>query len=206
MSGRESLREFQLRLVQRLAMADGACAAWLAVRAGSLPLLLPLAQSGEILLATALTPVPYTADWFLGVAHARGVLYGVVDLGIFLGQAVGQSNPAWNPSSRQTSSQIPNDATPGHAATPLRAGGIQAGKYLSLHPDLGVPCALRVDAFAGLRGADSLGDADAPANAPAFYGKCRQDGAGVVWQELDLRALATCPQFLDIAQCVGRGG
>src|SRR5512139_3265595 len=50
MANREALRDLQARLASRMqaAKAEGLSISWLAVRAGGLDYLLPLAQSGEI--------------------------------------------------------------------------------------------------------------------------------------------------------------
>ena len=48
-------------------------------------MLLPLRQAGEIFAPVALTTVPYTEPWMLGVANLRGGLHAVVDLAQFLG-------------------------------------------------------------------------------------------------------------------------
>jgi twitching motility protein PilI len=47
--------------------------------------LLDLTQAGEIVALTALTAVPLTAPWYLGLANIRGNLVGVVDLARYLG-------------------------------------------------------------------------------------------------------------------------
>jgi len=74
MANREALRELQSRLASRLqaARAEGVQAGWLAVEAAGRKYLFPLSQAGEIFPFTATQPVPYTHDWFLGVANLRG--------------------------------------------------------------------------------------------------------------------------------------
>jgi twitching motility protein PilI len=86
MANREALRELQSRLASRLqaARAEGVQAGWLAIEAASSKYLFPLSQSGEIFPYAATQTVPYTQNWFLGVANLRGGLYGVVDLASYV--------------------------------------------------------------------------------------------------------------------------
>ena len=90
MANREALRDLQSRLASRLqaAKAEGLSISWLAVRAGGLDYLLPLAQSGEIFPLPAVQAVPYSQSWFLGVVNLRGGLYGVVHLDAFTASVV----------------------------------------------------------------------------------------------------------------------
>ena len=103
MANREALRELQSRLASRLqaARTQGVQAGWLAVEAAGRKYLFPLAQSGEIFPYSATQSVPYTHNWFLGVANLRGGLYGVVDLASFVsGQAPAQRSDAGRAESR----------------------------------------------------------------------------------------------------------
>ena len=90
MAKRQTLRELQTRLAERLQVArtQGVAASWLAVEAGAGKYLFPLSQSGEIFPWVGMQPVPYTQTWFVGVANLRGGLFGVVDLASYVnGQA-----------------------------------------------------------------------------------------------------------------------
>jgi twitching motility protein PilI len=58
----------------------------LGIQAGSEYWLLDLADSGEIVPLSALTDVPLTKPWFLGIANIRGNLFSVVDWSAFLGK------------------------------------------------------------------------------------------------------------------------
>ena len=154
----------------RVAAHTGA-ASWLAVVCGGQGLLFPLQGAGEIFPLPELLPVPHTRAWFAGVANLRGSLHGVVDLAAFLG--------------------LPPAAAP--AAEPPR--------LLALNPALGSHCALLLDSLAGLRGAAQMNPEPLDAAPrPAFALGRWRDGAGRVWQELDLAALAADPAFLDIAE------
>ena len=175
MANREALRELQSRLASRLqaARTEGVQASWLAVQASGANYLFPLAQSGEIFpFATAL-PVPYTRDWFLGVANLRGGLYGVVDLGSFVaGRA-----PA-----------LRSDATRAES------------RLVALNSVLEVNCALLIDRLAGLRNLDAFASSgQPPEGSPDYFGSGYTDANGVYWQEINLQALSQQPQFLSIS-------
>lgn len=88
MSKRVSLKEFQVGLASRLkaAATEAAPSAHLGFEAGGEHWLVRLDSSGEVLRVPPIQPVPLTRDWFLGVANIRGMLYGISDLGAFLGQ------------------------------------------------------------------------------------------------------------------------
>ncbi|MBH9553207.1 chemotaxis protein CheW [Inhella gelatinilytica] len=87
MSNKQALRDFQARLAQRLQAVreQTQIASWLAVDCAGLGLLLPLSQAAEIFSPTAMTLVPYSKPWMLGVANLRGGLHTVVDMAQFLG-------------------------------------------------------------------------------------------------------------------------
>lgn len=175
MANREALRELQSRLAQRLqaAMTEVPSASWLAVQCAGLGLIFPLRTAGEIFTATGVLPVPHTHPWFLGVANLRGGLHGVVDLGGFLGL---RARPV-----------------------ALDSLGDQA-RLLALNPSTGGHCAVLVDRLAGLRNPGQLTRLPDPTDArPSFAGARYRDTQGLVWQELDLAALAQQEQFLGIA-------
>jgi twitching motility protein PilI len=60
---------------------------WLGVEAGSEAWLLDLSDSGEIIQAPQLAPVPLTRAWFAGIANIRGNLHAVTDFSVFRGGA-----------------------------------------------------------------------------------------------------------------------
>lgn len=174
MAKREALRELQVRLAQRLqaAQSAGMGVAWLAVRAGGHPYLLPLGQAGEIVALSAVQPVPHAKDWFRGVQSVRGSLWGVVDLARFLAA---------------------------HGATPAKVPTPPEASLVTLNSALEVNCGLLVDSLAGLRGSDDFAAPEpAATDAPAFYGSRWVDAQGQAWQEIQLRALAQSPPFLSI--------
>jgi twitching motility protein PilI len=168
---RESLRELQTRLAQRLQAAreQPRPAGWLAVHCGGARLLLPLAQAGEILSSATWRALPHTQAWFRGVTSLRGRVLGVVDLGLFLGTA--------------------------------GAADTRGGTLIALNASLGMNTALRVDRLAGLRPVDLPESPEPVApGRPDFAGALRRDVDGQDWQEIDLAALAASPAFLNIAR------
>jgi twitching motility protein PilI len=175
MANREALRELQSRLAGRLqaARTEGVQAAWLAVEAAGRKYLFPLAQSGEIFPYAAPQAVPYTQEWFLGVANLRGGLYGVVDLASFVG---------------------------GGAPAPRSELARAESRFVALNAVLEVNCALLIDRLAGLRSLDAFtASADAPAGSPDYFGSGYTDANGAYWQEINLQALSQLPQFLSIS-------
>jgi len=87
-SRRTRLREFQAQLVERMhAVSSGAetQASQLGVMIGQTRWLLNLQEAGEIISVGAITKVPLTQEWFLGLANVRGSLISVIDLACFRG-------------------------------------------------------------------------------------------------------------------------
>ncbi len=84
------LREFQAQLVERMQAArtgeDGQLRQ-LGVAIGSQCWLLNLKEAGEIVTVGAITHVPLTQPWFLGLTNLRGNLVSVVDFAHMMGQA-----------------------------------------------------------------------------------------------------------------------
>jgi twitching motility protein PilI len=85
---RTRLRQYQVQLLERMQAARanaGASVNQLGVQIGSERYLLDLTQAGEIVPVAALTVVPLTQPWYLGLSNIRGNLVGVVDLARYLG-------------------------------------------------------------------------------------------------------------------------
>lgn len=84
------LREFQARLVERMHAARSgtdAQANRLGILIGGTRWLVGLRDAGEIVSPGAITPVPLTHDWFLGLTNIRGNLVSVIDFARFQGLA-----------------------------------------------------------------------------------------------------------------------
>jgi twitching motility protein PilI len=174
MANRQALRDLQARLADRLQQAqrEGGAAGWLAVEAAGRNLLLPLAQSGEIFPMAVVQRVPYTQDWFLGVANLRGGLFGVVDLSSYV---TGQQPIRRSESARDQA------------------------RLIALNPVLEVNCAVLIDRLGGLRNTQDFVSRDEPAQgAPHFFTASFVDKAGQVWQEVDLQTMASDGHFLSI--------
>lgn len=175
MANRQALRDLQSRLADRLqaAKSQGMSASWLAVEAAGARYLFPLGHSGEIFPWSVPQVVPYTRDWFLGVANLRGGLYGIVDLASF----VTGSTPA------PRSDQARNES-----------------RLVALNTALGINCALLIDRLSGLRNADAFVSSEPPPEgAEPYFGGRYTDAAGSQWQEVNLQALSELPLFLSIS-------
>jgi twitching motility protein PilI len=88
-AGRRSrLRQYQVQLLERMQAAranSGASVNQLGVLIGAERYLLDLTQAGEIVTVPAITSVPLTQPWYLGLSNIRGNLVGVIDLARYLG-------------------------------------------------------------------------------------------------------------------------
>ena len=85
---RTRLREFQSQLLQRMQAARSGADAGinkLGVQIGERYWLLDLQEAGEIVSVAAITKVPLTQDWYLGLSNIRGNLTSVIDLACFQG-------------------------------------------------------------------------------------------------------------------------
>jgi len=174
MGNKEALRDLQQRLNDRLqsVQSEATAAAWLAVQVGAGRYLFPLSQSGEIFPVGAITRVPHTRTWFSGVVNLRGGLYGVADFG------------------RLIAADVPRRD---------EAAWAQA-RLVTLNVELGVNCALIVDALMGLRRQDAFSAVEpAPDGSPDWYGQCLIDAQGKRWQEVDLARLSHSAAFLEIS-------
>jgi twitching motility protein PilI len=87
---RARLRDFQANLVERMQAVQrgaGNKLNHLGVLIGGQRWLLDLKQAGEIMTLGAITPVPLTQDWYLGLSNVRGSLIGIIDFARFQGAA-----------------------------------------------------------------------------------------------------------------------
>src|SRR5205823_7479276 len=86
-TGRISLREYQLALSERLQSAEAGARlpSRLGVQIGGEGWLVDLEEAAEVIAVPAISPVPLAKPWFRGVANVRGNLYSVSDFRAFLG-------------------------------------------------------------------------------------------------------------------------
>ena len=87
---RTRLREFQAQLVERMQAARSGVdtrVSQLGVMIGQTRWLLNLQEAGEIVSVGAITKVPLTQHWFLGLTNIRGSLISVIDFAQFQGAA-----------------------------------------------------------------------------------------------------------------------
>ena len=86
-TGRISLREYQLALSERLQSAEAGARlpSRLGVQMGGEGWLVDLEDAAEVIPVPAIFPVPLAKPWFRGVANVRGNLYSVSDFRAFLG-------------------------------------------------------------------------------------------------------------------------
>ena len=174
MANRQAIRELQSRLAERLQIArtQGVAPSWLAVEAGGQKYLFPMGQAGEIFPWVATQAVPYTQDWFLGVANLRGGLFGVVDLATYV---------------------------TGQNAAPKTDFARKESRLIALNSALDINCALLIDRLSGLRNQEAFSDFSEKApDAPVFFGNQYIDQAGDAWQEINLQLLAQQAHFLTI--------
>lgn len=172
MANREALRELQARLAGRLQAAGSgvAVSSWLAVQTVGHHYLLPLEQSGEIFSWPGVQIVPYTQEWFLGVANLRGILVGVVDLAAFLGYGINRTEQ-----------------------------NLAETSIIAFNPILEINTALLVEKLLGLRGLEAFVSSEiAPQEAPSYFGSVYIDSHGQRWQELNLQTLSQHPVFLSV--------
>jgi twitching motility protein PilI len=154
---------------ERLQMrAQPPVASWLAVECAGHGLLLPLGEAGQIHAMTAVVPVAHAKAWFLGVAHLRTGLHGVVDLAAFLGLERLQRG-------RDEARLVAFNAT------------LEINCVLLVDRLAGLRSAGQLTA-----------SAQPVAALPPFVGKRFRDDGGRHWQELHLSALARDDAFLAI--------
>lgn len=168
MEAKQSLREFQTRLAEKLKAADEAqsIASKLGFVAGGRYWLVDLSQVNEVVTVPALTEAPWVKPWFAGVASVRGVLYGCVDLGAYLG-----------------------------LAEPLPPG---EARILLAHPRFGINAALRVERALGLRGLAELTPEPVELGAAAWQVSRWHDKDNQFWTEISMEKLVTTPDYLEV--------
>lgn len=167
MKDKQSLRDFQTQLAEKLKAAEAATgpSSKLGFVIGGRNWLVSLEQINEVVTVPELIAVPWVQPWFAGVASVRGALYGCTDLGAFLNLA---------------------EALPQGEAHLLLA-----------HPRYGVNAALRIERTLGLRAVESLSPEPAPADASPWAAAHWRGQDGQAWVELDVEKLVAAPAFLE---------
>ena len=167
MSERQSLREYQQALFERLrahAANDAAQTSRLGLEAGGVRWLLRLDEAQEVISVAPLTRVPLTKSWFRGLANIRGNLFSVVDLGNFAGATPATVDPE--------------------------------ARLVLLAERFHVNAALLVQRLVGLRSVgDFVADASEAAPYPWASRRLR-DAEGALWHELSVSDLAQRHEFL----------
>ena len=169
MEAKQSLREFQTRLAEKLKAVDETrgIASKLGFVAGGRHWLVDLDQINEVVTVSFLTEVPWAKPWFAGVASVRGLLYGCVDLGAYLGLA--------------------DPLPPGEA------------RVLLVHPRFGINAALRIERALGLRGLAELTPDPVELGAAAWQVSRWHDRDGQFWTEISMEKLVATPGYLEVA-------
>jgi twitching motility protein PilI len=168
---RTRLHAFQVELVERMRAARSgldARSSQLGIMLGDRRCLLNLQQTGEIVTLGALTEVPLTQDWFLGLMNVRGNLISVVDFARFHGYAATKPDAA----SRVvclSPSLMPN-------------GGLLVSRVIGLRN----VSEMAVQAETVEEG------------LPAWFGRRYLDGDAQQWTELKLSAMVQDPNFLHV--------
>lgn len=167
MADKQSLRDFQTQLAEKLKAAQAATgpSSKLGFIAGGQNWLVGLEQINEVVTVPALVDVPWAQPWFAGVASVRGALFGCTDLGAFL--------------------KLAEALPPGEA------------HLLLAHPRFGVNAALRVDRTLGLRAVDGLLPEPPPAHPSPWAAAYWRGLDGQLWAELDVEKLVASPAFLE---------
>ncbi|WP_075259597.1 chemotaxis protein CheW [Herbaspirillum camelliae] len=175
MRSRESLQSFQASLIERMQACDheSQSSRRLAVAIGAQACLIPLSHTSEIvpLDNQALTPVPATRPWFLGLLNLRGNLVGIADLAALSGAPAQATGPG------------------SHALVLAPALAAQCGLLISAV--LGLRDISEMTPI-------SKND-EGRIELPAVNGRYKDKG-GTCWDELDLAALAKHEAFLQVGR------
>ena len=177
---RIDLRAFQAELSERLKHKTTAEVGnlRLAIESASGHWLVRLADTGEVLPVPQMTPVPLTKPWFIGIANVRGALHGVIDFARFMGLQGARERSAANAGQSRL-------VLLGARFADIRAG-LLVDRVLGLR---------NVADFQPVEGVDGMNAVDVPRT---WSRRRLTDASGRAWRELDLAALASDPQFLDV--------
>ena len=196
---RIDLRAFQAELSERLKHKTTAEVGnlRLAIESASGHWLVRLADTGEVLPVPQMTPVPLTKPWFIGIANVRGALHGVIDFARFMGLQGARERSVANAGQSRL-------VLLGARFADIRAG-LLVDRVLglrnvadfqpvveSVNPVETVDPLDLLDPVAGVDGVNAV-------EIPRTWSRRRlTDASGRAWRELDLAALASVPQFLNV--------
>jgi twitching motility protein PilI len=167
MADKQSLRDFQTQLAEKLKAAQAATgpSSMLGFLAGGEHWLVNLDQINEVVTVHELIAVPWSQPWFSGVASVRGALFGCTDLGAYVNQT---------------------EAMP-----------IGESQLLLAHPRFGVNAALRIERTLGLRPLDGLAVEPESGGRHPCVARMWRGLDGQVWRELSMEKLVASPAFLE---------
>lgn len=174
------LREFQAQLVERMQAArtgEDTQVRQLGVAIGAQCWLLNLKEAGEIVTVGAITQVPLTQPWFLGLTNLRGNLISVVDLAHLMGQAPTVIDKesrivAFGPSLGFNSALLVR-----------RVMGLRNVSDMALHASVVQASMLQ----------------ESTHSAVSWIGQRYLDHDGQIWSELKLSAMTEDAQFLQVS-------
>ena len=169
MARKSNLREFQLRLAERLRDPSKlrALASMLGFQIADENWFVPLADVAEVIQVPSFVPVPQTKAWFEGIASVRGKLYALADFSAF------------------------------HGGVPITQG--MERRVVLINQRLLEASGIIVSRTLGLRNPDSFTREEGlDPSRPWVKGRYR-DSNGAIWLELDIAVLAKNAAFLDVA-------
>ena len=173
---RQSLRDYQRELAERTLSARESAvpvSRQLGFFAAGRGWLIDLHEAAEIMPVPAVTPVPGTQPWFLGLINHRGKLTSVVDFENFLGH------------------RTPPQKTSGRLI--VLSDRFSVGCSLRVSAVSGL-----IDLRSGVRGESDAEPATGAAGKPLWEGAALRI-RDKVWQRLDVRALMADRRFADAA-------
>jgi twitching motility protein PilI len=170
MARKTNLREFQLRVNQKLAEAHErkAVASRLGFLVAGQNWFVNLEEVSEVVPVPTMINVPLTASWFAGVANVRGNLFSVIDFAAFQGR---------------------------EAAT---GSGLER-RVILVSDKLIAGSGIIVSRMLGLRNPEQFERLGIDGEPVPWLAGVYRDSTGTQWRELDMRALVNAPGFLNVA-------
>jgi twitching motility protein PilI len=175
MARKTSLREFQQNVAQRIRdlASQKTVASKLGFQVGTDNWLVTLTDVSEVIPVPNTIAVPLTLPWFRGVANIRGKLYSLIDFSAFQGKGV------IGPGMERRAILISDRLIEGSGLMVSRMLGLRNPEQFTAEPIQ-----------------------DGVSEHPWIRAKYR-DPAGVLWHELDAKALVGNMQFLEVGNPFG---